>query len=216
MQPTSIDINILINYQFKNPNSSDSWKKLGYNGYNRKHNDTLLGVRNGQLVTVQAKDVSIGQLFLRIFGKGKLAHTHVSLKSICHHLDKYNWKQFNNEQGANFEAYKKICTIAYKRLFDYYKTTWIRISAPQILKNNSDYIRTKHGDFYVNPATTAKDIQGMVWTNLYKQGIWIGYIELRKIDEEGKITTVDFKTTLTSRQAIEDAITEIKMKDIRR
>ncbi len=210
-QPTSIDINILNNYQFENSNSLDSWKKFRYN---RKHNKILLGVRDGHLVEVQAKDVTIWQLFLRIFGKGKLAHTHVSLKSICNHLDKYNWKQFNNEQNANdgqnanFEAYKKVCTIAYKRLF-YYEKTWIIIRAllrrPQILKNNSDYIQTYHGKFYLNPATTAKVFLRMLYINFYESGGYYDSLELRKINKEtGKITTVGSHTPLRNKKEIED------------
>jgi hypothetical protein len=79
----------------------------------------LLGVlkQKGELklVKVEQKDITCSNLFLRIFGYGKLAHIDFSLKTVAGYLEKFNWtviKDKKDEDRSLFLAFKGVCSIA--------------------------------------------------------------------------------------------------------
>lgn len=184
MQVTKNDLNVLNNYNFIESNNLKNSKC-----YNRKNNKHLLGVRKGSLISVESKDITCWNLFLRIFGLGALAHTHISLKMLVKHLEKYDWKNLTENEQALVNM-RKIANSDFAK-----KCLFFKPKNSKLLKENSQLIHTIHGRFYLSRSTTARDF--------YKQMPF--YMHLFRVDENGVETPV-LPTELINSKAAADAI----------
>jgi hypothetical protein len=184
MNPLQNDLNILRHYHFL---ESDEWKETKFN---RKHNNTLLGVKNGHLAMVDSKDITGWNLFLRIFGAGILAHTHISLKNISKHLGAYHWKNLQENDKALINVQKIVAKNFHREI---HLGFFIDRRPSKLLSSTSNFTHTIHGRFYLTKSTTARDFHQQMPK----------YMRLIRIDENGVETPVQPTQLINSKLAVD-------------
>jgi hypothetical protein len=138
--------------------------------YFYKPTTILLGVlkANGKseekLVIVQREDITCVNLFLRYFGRGKLAHTSFSLKTVAGYLGKFDWTGIKDkkDEDRSLLAFKGVCSIANR---------WARHSPSRegqldgettLLKHLSEEKTIKDFSFQINSQTEVCDIGNQI------------------------------------------------------
>lgn len=77
--------------------------------------------RNGdggpRIVTLSRDEVTCWQLFLRLFGFGKLANKILHLSEVSAYLSRYDWSEARGLKDSSLrDAYGKVCQLANKAL----------------------------------------------------------------------------------------------------
>lgn len=194
MSLTPIFTLVLSNYHLSIADNRKIRGPFGSGSEHYKPDPALLGLetKNGRtkLITVVRRDINCLNLFLRIFGYGKLAHIDYSLKSVIGYLEKFDWIAYNQSSEAQRvkEVYSAVCAIANR---------WARHSSSRHSNLDGDTklldllsVKTviKGVTFNINPATEVCDLGNQirrVCQTRDRKELFASQIYLQGLDRDG-------------------------------
>jgi hypothetical protein len=146
---------------------------------------------DSKVVILSKSDITFLQLFLKVFGCGKLAHTQINLSKVSSHLSQFNWGMEGSfdKNSDDYQAYLKVCTLANKALYSRKETALFEKVAEQIVNpQDEDYIH--YLSIPINPEMQVKHVEAFLKKSLGRSKV---KIETGNFDLNKKVTSEDLE-----------------------